>query len=213
MSGNAVGRVIARPFIGESGRYARTRNRRDFSLPAPEDTVLDLLTAANVQVTGIGKIEDLFAGRGLSRSIHTESNLDGIERTIGTIQSEATGLILTNLVDFDMLWGHRNDPIGYYDGLKEIDRFIPSILQAMRPADILVFTADHGCDPTTPSTDHSREHVPILVYGDTVQADRNIGLRSTFADLGASIAEYFRISTLKEGTSFLAEVLKKESAN
>lgn len=203
---DAVGRVIARPFVGEPGNFRRTANRRDFSLAAPEDTILDLLLRAGIDVLGIGKIEDLFAGRGLSRAVHTRSNKQGLQETLGAIKSDTTGLIFTNLVDFDMLWGHRNDAEGYYNGLKEVDGFLPQIMEALQPGDLLVLTADHGCDPTTPSTDHSREYVPILVYGQKIKRDVNLGTRKAFADLGATITEYFGVEGTGVGKSFWDEV-------
>ncbi len=203
MSGkDAVGRIIARPFVGKPGSFTRTANRRDFSLQAPGDTALDLLVKAGIVVLGIGKIEDLFAGRGLTRAIHTKSNRQGLEETLKAIQSEVGGLIFTNLVDFDMLWGHRNDPEGYYRGLQEVDAFLPSLMGSLKPGDALVLTADHGCDPTTTSTDHSREYVPILIYGDRVKGNTNIGIRSTFADLGATVADFFGIEGTGMGESF-----------
>ena len=202
---DAVGRIIARPFIGQPGSFKRTANRKDFALQAPENTVLDLLARAGVEVLGIGKIEDLFDGRGLSRAVHTKSNGEGLQGTLKAIQSDATGLIFTNLVDFDMLWGHRNNAPGYYRGLREVDEFLPKLMSALRPDDVLALTADHGCDPTTPSTDHSREYVPILVYGQKAKADVNLGVRKTFADLGATIAEYFGIQGTGAGESFLIQ--------
>jgi phosphopentomutase len=203
MSGpDAVGRIIARPFVGQPGSFQRTANRKDFALQAPEYTVLDLLVRAGVEVFGIGKIEDLFAGRGLSRAVHTKSNGEGLAETLKAIQSNAAGLIFTNLVDFDMLWGHRNDAPGYYRGLREVDAFLPKLMPALRPDDVLALTADHGCDPTTPSTDHSREYVPILVYGQEAKADVNLGVRKTFADLGATVADYFGIKGTGAGESF-----------
>jgi len=201
-SADAVGRIIARPFIGRPGSFKRTANRKDFALEAPANTVLDLLRQAGVEVLGIGKIEDLFVGRGLSRAVHTKSNGDGLQETLKAIRSDATGLIFTNLVDFDMLWGHRNDVQGYYQGLREVDDFLPQLMSALQTDDVLAFTADHGCDPTTPSTDHSREHVPILIYGHGIQPDINLGVRKTFADLGATVAEYFGVKGAGSGVSF-----------
>ena len=198
---DAVGRIIARPFLGRPGSFKRTANRKDFALEAPADTVLDLLRREGIEVLGIGKIEDLFAGRGLSHAVHTKSNREGLQETLKAIASDAAGLIFTNLVDFDMLWGHRNDAEGYYRGLREVDDFLPQLLSALQPDDVLAFTADHGCDPTTPSTDHSREHVPILVYGHRVQPDINLGVRKTFSDLGATVAEYFGIKGTGAGES------------
>ncbi len=207
MSGkDAVGRIIARPFIGKTGDYRRTANRRDFSLEAPGKTVLDLLKEAGIGVLGIGKIEDLFAGRGLTDAVHTKSNREGLQETLKAIRSDRDGFIFTNLVDFDMLWGHRNDVEGYYRGLREVDDFIPDLLDALRPGDVLVFTADHGCDPTTPSTDHSREYVPVMAVGDCVRPDVNLGVRATFADLAATVAEFFGVEGTGEGTSFLAQI-------
>lgn len=203
MSGrDAVGRIIARPFIGADGQYTRTANRKDFSIEPSGKTVLDRLKEDGINVFGIGKIEDLFAGRGLTEAVHTKSNREGLEETLKAIRSDRTGMIFTNLVDFDMLWGHRNDVEGYYRGLREVDTFLPELLSALRADDVLVFTADHGCDPTTPSTDHSREYVPILIVGDRVRSDTDIGLRKSFADLGATIAEFFAIEGTGAGESF-----------
>ncbi len=210
MSGSdAVGRIIARPFIGQAGNFKRTVNRRDFSLEAPHDTLLDILKRNSIPTLGIGKIEDLFAARGLSDAVHTGSNRNGLEETLKAIQSEPAGLIFTNLVDFDMLWGHRNDMTGYYGGLLEVDQVLPQILEALRPDDVLAITADHGCDPTTPSTDHSREYVPLLVYGQKISGDINLGTRDTFADLAATIAEYFRVKGTGVGRSFWEEIQAK----
>ncbi|TKJ39833.1 phosphopentomutase [candidate division LCP-89 bacterium B3_LCP] len=203
---DAVGRIIARPFVGEEGNFVRTTNRKDFALQAPDNTVLDLLIEAGIEVLGIGKIDDLFGGRGLSEVVHTKSNMQGLEETTKAIQSERTGLIFTNLVDFDMLWGHRNDPDGYYSGLREVDQFLPTLLEALKPEDMLIFTADHGCDPTTISTDHSREYVPIIIYGKSLKPDVDIGVRKSFADLGASIADYFGIRGTGAGVSFLPQI-------
>jgi phosphopentomutase len=203
---DAVGRIIARPFLGQPGKFKRTSNRRDFSLEAPADTILDILTRSAVPVLGIGKIFDLFAGRGVTKSVHTISNPNGLEETLQAIQSDGRGLIFTNLVDFDMLWGHRNDTVGYYNGLKEVDAFLPKILAALQPEDVLAITADHGCDPTTPSTDHSREYVPLLVYGRKIKGNVNLGTRETFADVAASIAEYFGVNGTGVGKSCLGEI-------
>jgi phosphopentomutase len=199
---DAVGRIIARPFLGQPGSFKRTPNRRDFSLEAPADTILDVLTRSGIPVLGIGKINDLFAGRGVNQAVHTISNLNGLEETLKAIQNDTRGLIFTNLVDFDMLWGHRNDTAGYYGGLREVDEFLPRILAALQPEDVLVITADHGCDPTTPSTDHSREYVPLLVYGPKIKGNVNLGTRETFADVAATIAEYFGVEGTGVGRSF-----------
>ncbi len=199
---DAVGRIIARPFVGTPGNFRRTANRRDFALPAPAPTLLDLLVAAGINVLGIGKIEDLFAGRGLSRAVHTRTNAEGMEETLNAIQGDLSDLILANLVDFDMLWGHRNDVAGYYHGLQDVDAFLPALMEALRPDDVLVLTADHGCDPTTPSTDHSREYVPLLTYGPKIRGNIDLGTRSTFADLSATIADFFNIKGTGTGVSF-----------
>ncbi len=203
---DAVGRIIARPFIGEPGGFVRTANRRDFSLEPPGKTTLDLLVAAEIRVMGIGKIEDLFAGRGLTDVIHTASNKEGLQKTHRILTGDFSGMIFTNLVDFDMLWGHRNDAAGYYRGLQMVDDFLPEIYSVLRTDDVLVLTADHGCDPTTPSTDHSREYVPILVFGKRVRADHNLKTRETFADLGATIADFFGIQGTGAGKSFWKDI-------
>ena len=184
-----VGRVIARPFIGGPGGFSRTKNRRDYAVPPTGETLLDALAAKGQNTLGIGKIEDIFCGKGVSRSIYTKSNTDGINATIESLKS-GTGetLIFTNLVDFDMLYGHRNNPEGFAKALEYFDSRLPEILAALKPSDLLIITSDHGCDPTTPSTDHSREYVPILVYGDGVQAV-DLGTRSTFADVAATVYE------------------------
>jgi phosphopentomutase len=199
---DAAGRIIARPFLGQPGSFKRTANRKDFSLPPPADTVMDHLVREGIRVLGIGKIEDLFAGRGLTNAIHTKSNRQGLEETEKAIRGDVPGMIFTNLVDFDMLWGHRNDVQGYYGGLKEVDEFLPRLMEELEPDDVLALTADHGCDPTTPSTDHSREYVPILVLGAKIKPDVDLGIRRTFADLGATIAEYFAIRGTGVGESF-----------
>ena len=204
MTGNdAVGRIIARPFLGKPGNFKRTTNRRDFSLEAPQDTMLDVLKRSNIPVLGIGKIKDLFSGRGVTQAIHTISNLNGLEETRKALQSDVEGLIFTNLVDFDMLWGHRNDIAGYYTGLQEVDTFLPRLLTALKPEDVIVISADHGCDPTTPSTDHSREYVPLLVYGSKIKGNTDLGTRETFADVAATMAEFFGVKGTGVGKSFL----------
>jgi phosphopentomutase len=199
-----VARVIARPFVGKPGAYRRTYNRRDFSMRPPRPTVLERLSAAAVPVVGVGKIGDIFDRRGLSEDVHTEGNADGLRRTEEILGRLDRGLLFVNLVDFDMLWGHRNDAAGYARGLEEMDRGLPPVLEALREGDVLALTADHGCDPTTPSTDHSREYVPLLVRvpgRDGVP----LGTRETFADLGATVAEYFGVEQ-GPGRSFLGQV-------
>jgi len=201
-----VGRVIARPFVGKPGNFVRTADRKDFSVQPSGETVLDLLKAKGLEVVGIGKIEDLFGGRGVTSAIHTESNADGVEKTVEAMKSVKKGLIFTTLVDFDTLWGHRNDPRGFAEGLEEFDIMLPLILDSLKENDMLILTADHGCDPTTPSTDHSREYVPLLVYGKRLSRDVNLGTRETIADLGQTVAEIFGLPGLKVGKSFLKEV-------
>lgn len=200
-------RVIARPFIGRPGSFKRTRARKDYSIPPSGDTILDILKEAGLPVIGVGKISDIFAGRGLSQTIPTENNLDGIIRTIEAIKCTKKGLIFTNLIDFDMIWGHRKDVKGYADGLKEFDNSLPEILGLLADGDLLIITADHGCDPTTPGTDHSREYVPLLVFNPSCSEGRDLGVRSTFADVGQTIASAFGVNSLENGRSFLKEVI------
>lgn len=203
---HAVARVIARPFVGRPGNFRRTYNRRDFSLAPPAPTLLDKLKEAGYAVVGIGKIEDIFAGRGLTQAVHTEGNMDGVDKTLDFMGKDMEGLIFTNLVDYDSLYGHRNDPEGYARALMDFDRRVPELLAALSPGDLLVITADHGCDPVSPGTDHTREYVPLLVYGSRVKAGYNLGIRETFADLGATVAEIFGVS-LPVGRSFAGEIL------
>ena len=206
-----VGRVIARPFIGPiDGKYVRTENRRDFSAQPPHPTVLDRLVAAGQAVMGVGKIEDLYAHRGLTSSIHSENNMAGVNAILHFMANSEKGLILANLVDFDMLYGHRNNPRGYADALEAVDVRIPELLAEMRPSDVLFFTADHGNDPTTSSTDHSREYVPLLAYGERVRAGVDLGTRRTFADLGATIAQVFGLGPIPVGNSFAPELFRME---
>jgi phosphopentomutase len=201
-----VGRVIARPFIGGPGQFTRTPRRRDFSLPPTGETVLDRLHAAGHQVIGIGKIEDLFAGRGITRAVHGETddeNMDVVEESLSTV---AQGLIVANLVDFDMKYGHRNDVEGYARNLERFDVRLAALRPQLAPEDLLIITADHGNDPTTPSTDHSREYVPLLVVGPRVLAGRNLGVRGTYADVGQTLAEIFDVGPMPHGSSFLSEI-------
>lgn len=200
---HAVGRVIARPFTGRPGAFRRTERRRDFSLPPPGETILDRLHDRGFSVRGVGKIEDIFAGRGLSRSIHAHNNMEAVDATLAFLhESPEPGLIFTNLVDFDMIWGHRNDPQGYARGLEAFDRRLPEVRAAMAAADVLILTADHGCDPTTPSTDHSREYVPLLVYGRRLSPGVDLGTRATYADVAATIADLFGVGPFGPGESF-----------
>ncbi len=203
---HAVARVIARPFTGKPGAFVRTAERRDFSVRPLGETVLDQLRVRGHEVIGIGKIEDLFGGRGISRAVHTVSNEDGVEKTLEQMKTLKQGLIFTTLVDFDTLWGHRNDAVGFAKGLEGFDAMLPRILDSLKSDDMLIMTADHGCDPTTPSTDHSREYVPLLVYGKSLRADVNLGIRQTFADIGQMVAEIFGLKGTGVGSSFLKEV-------
>jgi phosphopentomutase len=199
---HAVGRVIARPFRGTVGAFQRTSRRRDFSLAPPAETLLDALKRSGQDVMGIGKIEDIFAARGLTRSVHTTDNMAGIDCTVDFLKSHSKGLIFTNLVDFDTLYGHRNDPSGYAAALEAFDRRLPDIMHALRRDDLLIVTADHGNDPTFPGTDHSRERVPLLIYGPAIAGARRIGTRSSFADVAASIAELLGLTWSGPGSSF-----------
>lgn len=197
----SVGRVIARPFTGTSGNYTRTERRKDFSLEPTGTTLLDCVKAAGLECACVGKIEDIFAMRGITRSVHTTNNADGIEQTIKYLKEDFGGLIFTNLVDTDMLYGHRNDVKGFAGALEYFDSKLPEIMSAMNEDDILFITADHGCDPTTPSTDHSREYIFLLGCGNLKA--KNIGTRTTYADIAASIAQYLGISADIYGESFL----------
>jgi phosphopentomutase len=199
----AVGRVIARPFTGEPGAFTRTSGRKDFSLPPPAPTMLDICAAAGIPTIGVGKIEDLFAGRGLRTAIHTTSNAEGIAATIAAAQDLDHGLVFTNLVDFDTLYGHRNDPRGFAAALERFDMSIPSIRSALRPGDLLMLTADHGNDPVTPGTDHTREYVPLLCLREGALHGSPLGTRGSFADLGTTVAAYFGLEGRLDGTSFL----------
>lgn len=199
---NAVARVIARPFVGTEGNYKRTPNRKDFSLEPPGKTILDLAVQQGLPVTGVGKIKDIFAGQGVSISIKTTDNSDGIDKTIAAMSEDSGGLIFTNLVDFDMLYGHRRDVQGYGEALMLFDRRLPEIQAAMREEDVLILTADHGNDPVHTGTDHTREHVPILVFGDSIQSGAAIGTRNSFADIGATIADILKLGATSAGQSF-----------
>jgi len=185
---HAVGRVIARPFVGEPGCFTRTANRHDFSLTPPHDTVMNLLQKAGLDVVAVGKISDIFAGSGVTEKILTQGNTDGLAKTTAQLERDFNGFCFVNLVDFDMLYGHRNDPAGYAAALMEFDRWLPGAKALLGPDDVLMITADHGCDPGTVSTDHSREYVPLLVYGDAIRP-QNLGTRPTFADIGQTVLE------------------------
>ena len=198
-----VGRVIARPFVGSNGQYTRTTNRHDFSLEPPRDTMLDVLKNAGKDVIGVGKIHDIFAGRGLTDFVYTKGNADGIDKTLSYLDQNFEGLCFINLVDYDMLYGHRNDIDGYAKALAYFDEKLPEIMAAMRDEDMLIITADHGCDPGyTVSTDHSREHTPCIMYGKHVRPE-NLGTRETFADIGATVLDYLGVTGNIAGKSML----------
>lgn len=203
-----VGRVIARPFTGIEGNYTRTGNRKDFSLIPPHDTMLDYLKNSGREVYAIGKIEDIFVNRGITRSNHTKNNKEGIEATISALKEDFEGLVFTNLVDFDMIYGHRNDVIGYADALKYFDDRLPEITASLKDDDVLIITADHGCDPTTESTDHSREYIPLLVYGKNIKENNNLGIVDSYASIGKTILDIFKIENDIEGNSLLGNILK-----
>ena len=203
-----VGRVIARPYTGEYPNYVRTSNRHDFSLLPPAPTLLDALKQAGLATIGVGKIYDIFAGQGITEMVRNKSNADGMEHTLHYAAQDFEGLCFVNLVDFDMLYGHRNDVDGYAAALTEFDGQLRELLPMLKEDDLLFITADHGCDPSTPSTDHSREHVPLLAYGAKMKAGYNLGTRSTYADLAATVAEYFGVKANIAGTSFLREILQ-----
>ena len=206
-----VGRVIARPFVGKAGAFRRTANRHDYALTPPRDTLLDLLTRQGIPVVSIGKVRDLFAGRGIVQAIPTKSDSEGVDQLLMAIRSNGTGLVFINLVDFDTLYGHRNDVEGYANNLERFDERLGELLPELRESDLLIITADHGNDPTTPSTDHSREHVPILLTGARVRAGVNLGTRTTFADLGQTLAANFGVGPLAFGKSFLEEIVVEHS--
>lgn len=203
-----VGRVIARPFEGQPGNFARTVNRKDFSLEPPKKTMLNYLKDSGFKVISIGKINDIFAGSGISEKITSKSNSQGIEKIMTEMKKDFEGLAFLNLVDFDMLYGHRNNVDGYAKALAEFDKALPWIISLLKQDDILIITADHGCDPSTESTDHSREYVPLLVYGDNIKKI-NLGTKSSFADIAASVLDYFDVAGDVAGESFMAEILNK----
>ena len=204
--GLGVGRVIARPFVGTPGAFKRTSNRRDYALPPSGETLMDRVKAASIPVIAIGKIEDLFAGRGMTQAFHTVSDEDGMDQVERQMESVDHGFIFTNLVDFDTQFGHRNDVEGYARNLERFDARLAQVLPKLRPDDLLVVTADHGNDPTTPSTDHAREYVPLLVVGARVRRGADLGTRPTFADLGQTLAENFGVGRLAHGISFLSDI-------
>ena len=209
---HALGRVIARPFIGkDSTSFTRTERRHDYPLAPTGETMMDRLVAAGRQVYATGKIDDLFGNRGISKTHHTVDNEDSLQGAIDFLKEDFNGLLFSNLIEFDMIYGHRNDPRGYADKLEAFDRRIPQIRAAMRPSDIAMIVADHGVDPTTLSTDHSREYIPLLVFGERVKQNVNLGIRQTFSDVAATIAEVFGLEPPELGKSFLGEIANEEN--
>jgi len=202
-----VGRVIARPFLGSEGNFYRTTNRHDYAIEPPHKILLDVVKEKGLHVMAVGKIKDIYAGHGVTDHVPSKGNKDGVDKTLAFIKEKKPGFIMTNLVDFDMLYGHRNDVENYAKALEEFDGRLPEILDMLEEEDILFITADHGCDPTTESTDHSREYVPLLVYGKKIIPGTNLGIRPSFADLGATIADYLGTEALPNGQSFLKELI------
>jgi phosphopentomutase len=208
MGKHAVGRVIARPFIGQPGSFVRTERRRDFSLEPPSETILDAVKGSGGEVMGVGKIEDIFAHRGLTQSNHTGNNMAGVDAILSFLSSNYEGLIFANLVDFDALYGHRNDPRGYANALERFDQRLPEIMAKLRDTDVLIITADHGNDPTTPGTDHSRERVPVLIAGKCIRQNINLGTRESYADIAATIAEILGVKWSGAGEPFSQLILQ-----
>ena len=204
---HAVGRVIARPFEGEVGAFKRTPRRHDYPLLPPRPTVMMKLVEAGFDVAAVGKIDDLFGNTGISLNKHRTNNRDSIQAMMEFLADEFKGLLLVNLIEYDMIYGHRNDPEGYAGALRDFDAALPALRAAMRPSDIAMIVADHGVDPTTPSTDHSREYIPLLVFGQPVKSGVDLGARSTFADVGATIAEVFGLEKTEIGVSFLSQIV------
>lgn len=208
MGDNAVARIIARPFVGSVGNFTRTSNRRDFSLDPSGETVLDIAKKEGLDVIAVGKIEDIYNGKGITEAVHTKDNMDGIDYTIKYIKENNKGIIFTNLVDFDSQYGHRRDPKGYKKALEELDARIPEMLDVLRDDDIIIFTADHGNDPTFRGTDHTREYIPIVIYGKNVKPNTNIGTRKSFADIAATISDLLGIPSTGNGDSFKDLIIK-----
>jgi phosphopentomutase len=206
--GSGIGRVIARPFVGVPGGFTRTANRHDYALEPTGETLLDALSARGINVMSIGKVRDLFGGRGISRAVPTSGDADGMAKLAAAMADTPAGLIFMNLVDFDAVYGHRNDIAGYAANLERFDEQLAGLLPSLHEADLLIITADHGNDPSTPSTDHSREYVPILLAGSRVKPGVDLGTRTTFADLGQTIADNFEVGPLAHGTSFLGEIVE-----
>ena len=203
---NLIGRVIARPFVGEVGSFKRTSNRKDYAIDPPGKTMLDYLKEDNKDVISIGKIYDIFNGFGITEKIKTVSNLDGINKTIEIMKKDFNGLLFTNLVDFDMMYGHRNDVEGYANAISEFDSKIPELLENLNEDDLLILTADHGCDPTTQGTDHTREQIPLIVYGKKMKVV-DLGVRNSFSDIGKTVLDLFNIKNDLHGVSFKNDIL------
>lgn len=204
-----VGRVIARPFIGSNSKdFTRTANRHDYALAPFNKTMLEYIEESSQSVIAVGKIKDIFTGKGVTDAITIKNNMDGVDKTLDFMKGNKNGLIFTNLVDFDMKFGHRNDAVGYANALVEFDNRLPEIIDAMRENDILMITADHGCDPTTESTDHSREYIPVLVYGNKIKSGANIGIRKSFCDIGKTVLDLLEVKNDLAGESFASEILK-----
>lgn len=205
----AVGRVIARPFIGEYPNYTRTSRRHDFSLKPPRPTMLDTIRDAGLDSIAVGKIFDIFAGSGVTEIIRTANNAEGIARTLELLRRDFHGICFVNLVDFDMVYGHRNNAPGYAEALMEFDRALPEICAGLKKEDLLMITADHGCDPSTPSTDHSREYTPLVAWSPSVFPGTNLGTHNTFADIGATVVDFFGLENHTDGSSFLPEIWRR----
>ncbi|WZL74918.1 phosphopentomutase [Clostridiaceae bacterium 35-E11] len=202
-----VARVIARPFVGTPGKFVRTSNRRDYSVSPFEATILEAAKDKGLDVIAVGKIEDIFNGKGITEAVHTEDNMDGVDKTIEFLKKDNKGIIFTNLVDFDAKYGHRRDPKGYKKALEDLDKRVPEILENLKEDDMIIFTADHGNDPTYTGTDHTREYIPILIYGHQVKKQVNIGTRDSFADIGATVADILDIKMPRYGESFKSLIL------
>jgi len=208
----ALGRIIARPFTGDSGNYKRTNNRKDYSLKPISKTILQSIKENGMEVAAVGKIEDIFSGEGITSAVHTDGNMDGIIKTLEYMGEVEEGLIFTNLVDFDMNFGHRNDVEGFANALESFDKSLTDVFRSMRSEDLVIITADHGCDPTMTSTDHSREYVPVLIYGKTVNTNTDLGTISSFSDIGKTILDYLGITDDEiKGKSFAKKLFEKDN--
>lgn len=207
MGEDQVARVIARPFVGTPGNYQRTSNRRDYSIKPYDKTVLDFAKEAGLEVKAVGKIVDIYDGEGITEDVHTKDNMDGVDQTIKYLKESFEGILFTNLVDFDAKYGHRRDVAGYRKALEEVDARLPEIMSSMKASDILIILADHGNDPAYIGSDHTREYIPILIYGEQVKAGANIGTRKTFADVAATVSDILNIPATPYGTSFKSEIL------